>query len=338
MASWYFSLAAFMSFVGSFLVRNVKAVSSLLYILYAGVFFIFLGLAIQYFATSYSIVLVGSAFFGLSIGFLGMAQNNLVILGSTSSNRSRMLSFLHSMYGMASLMAPLYVAWLSDHRWQEIIMYFAWVALLYSVIGLILNFQKKDTILHYSQFQESASSGLSNLSELKIAVAISLYVVAEIMIGTRLALYVRRYSGYDLQDSSLYVTMFFAFLLMGRLVVSYSTFSMTNRKWILSSLVGSFVLILIGIFIHPFAFVISGLTMGPFYPLGMAYVSQMYPFKSTSIVSWTLAMQSIFIVIMHWGIGKLTDLVELNRALLMGPIFLLISFFIIFFIREERYA
>ncbi len=337
-ASWYFALASLMSFVGSFWVRKVKSVSSLLYLIYAGVLCVFLGFTIQHFASNYSVVLVGVAFFGLSIGLLGMAQNNLVILGTSKKNRSRMLSFLHSMYGMASLLAPLYVAWLADFRWQQIIFYFAWSALLFSCGGLFMHFKNKTTIDHYVQFQESVKSGLSKYSDLKISVAISFYVLAEIMVGTRLALFMRRYFSFDLKSSSVYVTLFFASLLLGRLVASYSTFSISTKNWLLGSLAGSLILILVGIFVHPFGFVLSGLTMGPFYPLSMAYISDLFPLKSTTIVSWTLAVQSIFIVLMHWGIGKLTDLVDLKMALLVGPVFLLVSISILVFIKEENHA
>lgn len=337
-ASWYFALASLMSFVSSFLVRKIKSISSLLWLLYLGIFLVFLGFAIQHFAGDYTAVLVGSAFFGCSIGLLGMAQNNLVILGTSKKNRSRMLSILHSMYGLASLLAPLFVAWLSDLRWQQTIYYFAWVALIFCIGGVILHFKKKESIAHFSQFQEHPDSKLAGWFELKISVAVSLYVIVEVMLGTRLALFMRRFFESDLHSSSLYVTGFFACLLIGRLLVSFSSFSLSTRTILIGSLLSSFVCILVGIFVHPLGLVVSGLTLGPFYPQSMAYISHLFPFKSTTIVSWTLAVQSIFIVVMHWGIGKLTDLVDLKLALLMAPLFLLVSFCIIHFIPEEAHA
>ncbi len=337
-ASWYFTLASLMSFVSSFTVRKIKKISSLLYLIYLGVFLIFLGFAIQHFANNYTTVLIGSAFFGTSIGFLGMAQNNLVILGTTKKDRARMLSFLHSMYGLASLLAPLFVAWMANFYWQQTVYFFAWVALAFSVIGFALHFRKKDSIEHFAQFQDRPGSNLANWFELKISIVISLYVVVEIMMGTRLALFMRRYSNGDLQSSSLYVTGFFACLLGGRLLFSFSSFSLSTRTILISSLLSSLVCILFGIFVHPIGLMVSGLSLGPFYPQSMAYISHLFPFKSTTIVSWTLAVQSIFIVVMHWGIGKLADLVELKIALVMAPIFLLIGFIILFFIDEDAHA
>lgn len=337
-ASWYFALASLISFGGSLFVRNVKAVSHLLVLVYAGIFCVFLGFAIQHFATHYLVVLIGAGFFGLSIGLLGMAQNSLVILGSNRGNRVRMLAFLHSMYGLASLMAPLYVAIMSRYPWQDIVFNFAWVALAFTLVSLYLHFKQKESIEHFSQFQDPPKSGLSHISELKISLAISLYVLAEIMISTRLALFMRRYFEYGLKDSSLYVTLFFICLLFGRLFASYATFSWSHKRWLVLSLLGSSLFILVGLFIHPMGFVISGFTMGPFYPLSMNYISHLFPAKTTTIVAWTLAVQSILIVTMHWGIGKLTDLVDLRYALLMGPVLLTMSVFILFFIREEKHA
>lgn len=338
LAAWYFALSSFMSFVGSYLVRKYKTVSQLLKLLYLGILFIFISFVIQRWASSYFLVLSGVVFFGLSVGFLGVAQNNLVIIATRPKNRSRMLSYLHSMYGTASLLAPLFVAWLSDHRWQEILFYFAWVALAFSALGFYYNSKKSDRIQHFSQFQESEMHGLSQLSELKVSLAISLYVVAEIVMGTRLALFMRRYYNYDLSTSSLYVTLFFLFMLMGRVAISFAPHHYNIKKQLLFSLAAAFVLMLVGLYFHPFALALSGFGLAPFYPLSLSYISRLFPHKSTTIVSWTLTIQGFFIVLMHLGVGQLADLVGLQSAMLIGPVSLFLSFIILLFIRETENA
>lgn len=170
LAAWYFALSSFMSFVATYFVRKMKSVSELMNLLYLGVFCIFVSFTIQRFAPNYVVVLSGVVFFGLSVGFLAVAQNNLVIIGTSPKNRSRMLSYLHSMYGTASLLAPLFVAGLANHRWQQILFYFSWVALGFSAVGFFFNKKKLDRIQHFSQFQESATHKLDGFSELKISV------------------------------------------------------------------------------------------------------------------------------------------------------------------------
>lgn len=338
LAAWYFALSSFMSFVGSYFVRRMKSVSELMNLLYLGVFCIFVSFTIQRFANNYVIVLSGVVFFGLSVGFLAVAQNNLVIIGTSPKNRSRMLSYLHSMYGTASLLAPLFVAGLANHRWQQILFYFSWVALGFSAAGFFFNKKKLDRIRHFSQFQESATHKLEGFSELKISIAISLYVLAEIMVGTRLALYMRRYFDFDLSQSSLYVTLFFVFMLLGRVAISFLPHHFNIKKQLMCSLVAAFVLILIGLYVHPFALVLSGLGLAPFYPLGMSYISHLFPHKSTTIVSWTLTIQGFCIVLMHLSVGELADLVGLRSAMLMGPVCLLLSFVVLLFIQEKKNA
>jgi MFS transporter, FHS family, glucose/mannose:H+ symporter len=336
MAAWYFALSSFMSFLGSFLVRKFKTVAGLLRILYIGVLCIFMSFAIQHFANHYGVVLFGVAFFGLSVGLLGVAQNNLVIIGAAPKKRSKMLSYLHSMYGISSLLAPLFVAWLSHHPWQQIILYGGWIALVFGVLGLIYNARKSESILHFSQFQEPAASQLKSIAELKISIAISFYVIAEILVGTRLAQFMRRYYEFDLSQSSLYVTLFFAFLMIGRVLISFTPHHYGIKKQLMLSLVASFVFILVGLFIHPLGLALAGLGLAPFYPLSLSYISQLFPSKSTTIVSWTLTIQGVFIVLMHLGIGKLTDVVGLKAAMGLGPLFLLSSFLILLFIRENK--
>ncbi|MBL7545827.1 MAG: MFS transporter [Bdellovibrionaceae bacterium] len=337
-AAWYFALSSFMSFIGSFMVRKIKTISHLLLILYAGVLCIFLSFVIQYWASSYDVVLFGVLFFGVSVGLLGVAQNNLVILGTSPKNRSRMLSYLHSMYGVASLLAPLFVAWLSDQKWQQIILHFAWVALIFGIIGLIYNSRQKDSILHFSQFQEPVTSRLEGVSELKISVVISLYVLAEIMMGTRLAQFMRKYYNYDLSESSLYVTLLFVFVLLGRILISFTPHHYNIRKQLLFSLIASVVLILFGLFVHPLALVLSGFSLAPFYPLSMSYISQLFPTKSTTIVSWTLSIQGFCIVLMHLGVGQMADYVGLKFAMVFAPIFLLGSFIILLSMKDAKSA
>lgn len=337
-AAWYFALSSFMSFIGSFLVRKLKSVSQLLYVLYAGVMCIFISFVIQHFAKTYALVLFGVVFFGLSVGFLGVTQNSLVILGTTPKNRSRMLAILHSMYGTASLIAPLCVAMMSNLKWQTILMNFSWIALLFSGSALFFHSRKKQSIGHFSQFQDADHSRLESWRELKISLVISLYVLAEIMLGTRIAQYMRRYYDYDLAGSSLFVTMFFIFVLVGRVVTSFVPHHYNIKKQLLFSLGSSSVFIVAALFIHPYAFFLVGFSMAPFYPLGMSYISQLFPKKSTTIVSWTLIVQGFLIVLMHLGIGKLSDLIGLNMALLLGPVCLLVSLAILLSIKETEHA
>lgn len=338
LAAWYFALSSFMSFVGSYLVRKMKLVSELLKLLYVGLLCIFVSFTIQRFAPNYVTVLVGVVFFGLSVGFLGVAQNNLVIIGTSPKNRSRMLSYLHSMYGTASLLAPLFVAGLANHRWQQILFYFSWIALGFGALVFFFNKKKADRIDHFSQFQEAQVHKLGGLAELKISLAISFYVLAEIIVGTRLALYMRRYFEYDLSQSSLYVTLFFVFMLIGRLAISFVPHHFNIKKQLMYSLGMAFGLILFGLYVDPFALVLSGLGLAPFYPLSMSYISQLFPHKSTTIVSWTLTIQGVCIVLMHLSVGKIADWVGLKMAMLMGPLYLFLSFIILLFIRENKNA
>lgn len=338
LAAWYFALSSFMSFVGSYIVRRVKSVSQLLYVLYVGVLCIFVSFVIQHVATTYSLVLFGVVFFGLSVGFLGVAQNNLVIIGTTPKNRSRMLSYLHSMYGLASLVAPLFVAWLATQKWQQILMNFAWIPLVFGIGCLLYHSRQRENISHFSQFQDTEHSRVENWRELKISVVISLYVLAEIMMGTRIAQYMRRYYEYDLASSSFFVTVFFIFVLIGRVGVSFVPHHYNLKKQLLFSLVSSAVLITVGLFVHPYVLLLVGFSMAPFYPLSMSYISQLFPKKTTTIVSTTLIIQGFSIVLMHLGIGRLSDSVGLQWALLLGPLCLLTSFVVLLSIQENKHV
>ncbi|MCK6597934.1 MAG: MFS transporter [Bdellovibrionaceae bacterium] len=334
----YFAVTSFVAFFASYFIRKEKNTYKLLHILNSGVLCLGISFAIQSFSQNYLVLMTGVFFFGISFGFLGVSQNNLVVQGSTDINRSKMLSGLHSMYGISSLLSPLYVAGYSNWGWQKILSVTAIFPFIFFVIILIQLIKNRKYWLELHQKTVTEIHPKVTWREKRICLVISFYVIAEIMLGSRLALYMRRYFDFSLQESSFYVTLLFVFMLIGRVVVSFYPPRIPLKTQLVFSLVGSLFCFLIGMYYHPAVLILCGLTMAPFYPLAISYISEINQKKAPEIVSNTVAIQALFVVAMHLLVGNIADLTNLKTAFLIGPVCMATALFLLLSIKKEKYV
>ncbi len=113
MGSLMFALGSLSGFVASYFTRTLLRRydrRSILQWACIGLMLTLLGLALS---PNFYVFLVFSILFGLNSGIIGLVPNVLVPLGSSPEKRQQLLSGLHAMYGIASLIAPLLVAGIS---------------------------------------------------------------------------------------------------------------------------------------------------------------------------------------------------------------------------------
>lgn len=281
-----------------------------------------LGLATSF---NFSIFLLFSFIFGLSLGIVGLIPNILVPLGSTPTRKQQLLSGLHAMYGLASFLAPLLAASVgglsNSWRWTFGIAALAPAGLVaYTFHSSHRLLHKKVDVpldLHHSHELKTI------LPQLYLALMVSMAVAAEIMVSSRLALYMRRVWDYDLEKSSLFVTGFFACMLISRIFFTIVKFKSSMRRQMSLVLISSALLIIVGLYVHPIGLALMGLTIAPFYPLAIGMISSEFPSDLDGAVSYMMAVDSVMLVLMHLCIGKLTDLVGIQPTFLSGIVFLM---------------
>lgn len=276
----------------------------------------------------FPVFLLFSFLFGFSLGIIGLIPNILVPMGSTPERKQRMLSGLHTMYGLASLMAPLLAAvvghFSGNWRWT-----FA-AASLAPLLLLIYSLHSSHKSLHTKATYEAESHKANKKKNLKpqlwIGFMLSFAVAAEIMFSSRLALYLQRTLNYDMEASSLYVSYFFVSMMLGRFLFTVWHFKKSPPFLLAVSLASTLVMAFLGFFVHPLFLAGTGLTIAPFYPTTITWISSEFPEDLDSAVSYIMTVDSIMLIVMHLGIGKLTDLLDIKQALLIGTNFLVISF------------
>lgn len=327
----YYAVSSFCGFVGSLLVRAMLRRWSRVHTLQFSIFLMAVGLIGMGTVSDFKWLLVFSGIFGASLGIVGVVQNVLVSVGSAPEKRQQMLAGLHANYGIASVLAPLVVAGVS--AWLGSWRYVFWVVAIVPTALLVGAFFWKDQGSPSSQGTKASKltppppqTRRDHLGQIFLAVTLGFYVLAEIMVSSRLALFVRRELNLDLQESSYYLTGFFFFLLAGRLLFTFIHFKWPVRQMLGLFLLTSMLSCAVGLQGYPFFLALSGLFMAPFYPLAMLYISSHYEKSMDSAVSYTMAVQSFCTVIMHGLVGYLTDSYGISTALWVGPLALGMSF------------
>jgi MFS family permease len=274
------------------------------------------------------VFLAFSFLFGLSQGVLGLVPNVLVPLGTSEHRKQQMLSGLHTMYGVASLLAPLLAAavehFTGSWRWTFAAAIVGPASLLaYTFHGSHKNLHTRSRI---SDEDYHAHKAKNFRPQVFLALMLSFAVATEIMLSSRLALYMQRVWAYDMETSSLYVTYFFIFMMLGRGLFTVVHFRQSPQFLLTTSIFTTGICILLGVFVHPLFLAVGGFTVAPFYPLSISWISSEFPQDLDSVVSYMMATDSLMLIIMHLGIGKMTDLIGIQNAVLSGLAFVLLSF------------
>ncbi len=283
-----------------------------------------IGLALS---PNFFIFLIFSFLFGISSGIIGLIPNILVPLGSPENKKQQLLSGLHAMYGISSLIAPLIVAGMDIffHNWRII---FGAVAIVPFLL-FIYSFHGSHHAHHIKPLKlEKSLSRLKLIHskpQLYLAFMLSFAVAAEVMMSSRLALFMRRVWNYDLEQSSLYVTYFFIALLISRLLFTAWKLKSSLITQLSLCLITTALMISLGLMIDPFFLVLAGFCISPFFPLTISLLSNEFPEDLDSAVSMIMTIDSFMLAFMHLFIGKVTDLYGINMAFYYSLVFLFLS-------------
>lgn len=325
------SAAFFGNTAGALWLRKIQLDS----LLAASILLMIIGLFTMGLAPTFNFYLCGAIVYGFSIGATGVAQNLLIAENTEVHKQAQAFSGLHSVYGLSSLVAPLLAsrapAWFSQNfsqwtyltQWQSSFIITSVIAFV--VLLLIISTKPQVKFLSHVQHDESIHGKKSSLTTmLWFAGFFACYVGAEILVSTRLALYMRTYFNMSLEKSSDYVTAFFIFLFLGRMFFIFKSFKMHLKSQLNLSLGLSLVSLMLGLWINPFFLSLIGLTMAPFYPLAVVYISEITGYQKRRFLTFVMGLQSFCVIFMHTGVGYLTDKYGLFYAFYVG-IFLLVG-------------
>lgn len=335
--SYLWACASLFAFFGAVISHQLIVGIGLLGSLQLSLLFMSLGQLGMGMSQGLGFALVSSSIFGLSLGFLGVSQNILVLKAGPAEVISRLQAGLHSNYALSSLLAPLLLTmiYLVSPNWRAGYLGGA----LFSFLGLIaVCFVKRNRVdgLHQPEEPSGAEENLvvgfqRHFKSAYFALILSFYVLTEIMVSSRLALFLKREAAMDFTQTSLATTGFFVSLFVGRAVLVFWRPALSLKNQLILSLGGTLLFLLLGLFIYPLALLVTGLTMAPFFPLSMAYMNELFGSRVNLVTSWTMSMNSFLVVIMHVLVGAFSDQLGITRALFLGPVAIVCSLLFLIF-------
>ena len=281
-------------------------------------------------------IYVSTFFLGCALGGLAVVQNVIVSQSAQGARRRQVFSGLHSMYGLASFLAPLFVEWwvsLPGGTWRNSFYPLMALPVLVILANLVL-FRKEESNGHHSG--SSAKENLPKRRQALVAMIAGGYVASELLISTRLVLYASEVDNLSLDRSRMMLSAFFFGLLGGRVFFGLKSFSLGNFKilGILGTL--SLVVYALGIFHSSYWLCLLGLTMAGFFPTLMDYLSDFYREKSATMIARALLGVGLALSVLHLMFGWVADRYGLKQALLLGPSLLILSLICLWF--HEKYG
>lgn len=343
--SWMFGVTSAGVIVGSVLLRPLLRYVSPRRLLQLSLLGLGLGLVGLGQSGNLTHLLGASLVMGVALGGLALGQNLLVQEATPLALQRRAFSGLHSMYGVASLLAPLAVA-LSARAgldWRQVLL---WLALPCGVVAIGTQFGRDgDAKRDEEPVQPSrpdpegppvdealpAEATLGVITPVlrgrlwTIAAMTGCCVVAELLLSTRIPLLLRR-GGVPRETADLYLSAFFACLLAGRLVVTFVPFrGVGNRTLLAISTVASLGLFALGVGVEPRLLPLVALTLAPCFPVATALLAEEHPALMERGMSLLMAVTSFLLVVAHVGVGYLSEEITLRSALWLGPLALVCS-------------
>ena len=272
--------------------------------------------------------ILASALFGIGVGFLSIPINMIIANVVPLENRQKVFAGLHSMYGMASLIAPsiLSIVFYQQYNWQNYLMLLCILPLAVLIFSLKINSRG---INEQSDSNEKASKDTS----IKLGILFSFYVASEILVSSRLVIYLKEMWEMPIEKASSYLSIFFFTLLAGRVLFALVKFKAPLLRLLKISAILSIIFFLLGLYVNPLFLALTGGTMSYFFPTGMTWISSKFEKTSDSIIATVMTFVGGMIVSIHWLVGSISDIYGLNTAMMLGVGMLTV---VLYFLHTEQ--
>jgi fucose permease len=260
---------------------------------------------------SYYITLAFATLAGLGLGALAITMNIMVSEGAPIHQRRRYLSGLHGVYGVSSFLAPQAINLLIFYG-ENWITYFKYISIV-TILVLIYSFWVTDT--HKEHVQSSTKKfPISIDKRVIIGLFMGLYVASEIVVSSRLSLYLTRVENFDSIKANSYLSYFFISLMTGRLLFAFIDFKHDNKFLLILSFMATLVCFTVGVFVHPIALPLCGFTMSYTFPVSMDWLNEKFKQYNHLMVASVMTTIGIALSTMHWGFGQITDIYGVKTA------------------------
>lgn len=265
-----------------------------------------------------------SVIMGLGMGAANVTMNLLIARGTPLSHRRQFYAGLHSVYGLGSLSAPLLLAFYlsGTNTWSGFFIWLMILPLLTLAYALVSQNELKHESVDLKLPKKVLSAPAPKISRLAYGLVFGFYVAAEIVVSSRLVIYLTSGHSIDIDKARLALSSFFLALLAGRLLFTIVPVKGASQRWLLGSCAATLLVYLLARTVNPLFMALTGLTMSYFYPVAMDWLSKKFPQGLEWMTASVLTSVSVMLIIMHLGFGYVSDALGIEMAMALVPLFI----------------
>ena len=276
----------------------------------------------------FPLFVLASAIFGIGVGVQSISLNMIIANAVDVDKRQKYFAGLHSMYGFASFIAPVLMSsvYHFNFSWQY---YFIFL----SIVPLVLFFASLQIKTGDKKITSESKAPVDKKLATKLGILFSFYVSTEVMISSRLVVYLNEVWKYELDRSSSMLSIFFLLLLLGRILFIFVPNKVDSKLLLKSSAFITIIFLLIGMNYNPLFLALAGGSMSFFFPCAMSWISIRYHEQAESLISIVMTFVGGMIVSMHGLFGVISDIYGLSAAFSMG---LLLMFTVLYLLQTHK--
>ncbi len=275
--------------------------------------------------TTYGLLFTMMLVIGLGTGAIEVGGNGLIVALHRQA-QGRFLNLLATFHGVGAMIAPLYAAWIlsATGDWRQVFLYSVPLAVLMVLIFLVT--PVGTTIQREPQPFDWATLRRTGFSQtmLTFYLAIGLYVATELGIAAWIVEYLIKSKGLAQTTAAYYLSGFFAFVIVGRLLGSIFVERIGYLRSVLVALVGTLLCILGALFAPPalaFLLPLSGLFCSIIFPTITAAVSRLHPQNTGTILGLLFTAAGLGGTLGPAAIGVAGDLVGMQWGFGLNALF-----------------
>lgn len=271
------------------------------------------------FSVSSALWLLTAALFvvGLGLGSIEVGGNALIV-DLHPRNRGRYLNLLAVFHGVGALVVPLFAALLLRYTfsWRQIYQISLVLAVILALIFGAARYPRAPKTGETLSLRTLFATGFTRRMTWYYLL-IAVYVAAEIGLAAWISEYLQRVKGFSNETGSLYLSLFFAAIMAGRLVGSFFVERIGYLAIMLLATLAAIVSLSLGVFGPPWLTILIPLTgffFSIMFPTTTASVSTLQVANMGAILGVLFTFGGLGGALGPWLIGVTADLVGLERA------------------------
>jgi FHS family glucose/mannose:H+ symporter-like MFS transporter len=286
------------------------------------------GLLIFSVGGSFAILFIGMTIGGLGLGAIEVGGNAMIV-ELYHAQRGRFLNLLAVFHGIGSLSAPLVAAQLllNDFSWRQVYQVTLGLTAAIALFFLFVRYPRQQQTGGGVSFAAMRSTGFSK-SMLLYYLLITTYVAAELGIAAWIVEFLQQVKGMSLGRSSLYLSLFFGFIMLGRLLGSFIVERMGYLSILILVTISSIVTLTLGIFGPPSLAIfipVTGFFFSIVFPTATAAVSEQHRINTGAILGLLFAFGGLGGALGPWLMGVANDLVGVALGFALTIVYCLVT-------------